>query len=122
MGLRLLMHHHQITGQDAGIQHGLTPHPQGKILPLPSVGVEGQVVLDALLSQDGCAGGHRAHDGDAAHGHLRLRRGRVGRRRSRCGGRCALQRRQRQGAALAGPLGQDAHLLHMLQMKVYRGR
>ena len=112
------MYHHQIAGQDTGVQHGLTPDPQGEILPLPPVGVKGQVVLDALLRQNRRTGSHRTHDGNAAHRRLRLLRY-GGRRGGRAG---TLQRGQRQSAALSGALGQNAQLLHVLQMKVNGGR
>ena len=41
-------------------------------------GVEGEVVLDALLSQNGTAGCHIAHDGHPVRRFLRLRDGRRG--------------------------------------------
>ena len=40
---------------------------RAKILAGPAAGVKGQIVLDALLRQDGAAGGHVAH-----HRHLVL--------------------------------------------------
>ena len=32
----LAVNHHQVAGQDACVQHGLAPDPQGKILPGPT--------------------------------------------------------------------------------------
>jgi len=39
--------HHQIVRQNACVEHGLPPNPEGKILAAVAAGVEGQVVLDA---------------------------------------------------------------------------
>ena len=86
VGGGLLVHHHQVVRQDAGIQHRFAPDPQGEILPVPAAGVEGQVILDALLGQNGGPGGHIAHNG-----HLVL----LGRLR------------QGQGTALSGLLADD---------------
>ena len=97
------MDHHQVARQDACVQHGLSPDPQGKILPGPAAGVKGQIVLDALLCQDRAAGRHVAH-----HRHLVFLPG---------------GRPQRDGPALAGPLFDHAGLLQLLEMKVDgRGR
>ena len=64
--------HHQVPGQDAGVQHGYLPDPEGKILPGPSAGVKGQVFLHALFGQDGCAGRHTAHHGHPVGAALQL--------------------------------------------------
>ena len=61
--LLLLVDHHHVSGEDAGLQHGLAPDPQGKVLSHPAAGVKGAVVLDALLRQNGAAGGDGAQQG-----------------------------------------------------------
>ena len=110
------MHHHQVIRQDARAQHGLAPDPQGKIFPVPSAGIKGQVILDAFLGQDGRSGGHIAHNGHLIFGRLAFRR--LAFRRLALPGRL----RQRQGPALAGLLADDSQLLQMLQVKMHRGR
>ena len=94
----LAVNHHQVAGQDACVQHGLAPDPQGKILPGPTGGIEGQIVLDTLLRQNGAAGRHIAHHWDLI---FRLRRF-----------------PQRDGAALAGALFNDACLLKPFEVKM----
>ncbi len=119
MSLALLMHHHQIARQNTGVQHGLAADTEGKILSIAAIGIEGKIVLDTLLCQNGRTGGNSAHDGHATGGNLRLfvNRGTLHRRSS--GHITCLS--QRQGAGLA-ILGQEPFLLHVLQMEVHRGR
>ena len=97
----LLAHHHQIVRQNACVEHGLPPNPEGKILAAVAAGVEGQVVLDALLRQNGGTCGHRPHNGDLVLLRQRLRQG--------------------QRPALAGPLADDPQLLHVFQVKMDGG-
>ena len=114
MGLLLLVHHHQIARQDARVQHGLTPHTQSKVLAVLAAGVEGQIILDALLGQDRRTRGHRAHDGHPSHRRLRLLH------LHRSGGLCRTH--QRDGPTLAARPLDDPALLHVFQMKVHRRR
>ena len=51
----------QVSGQDARLQHTLAADAQGKAVL--AVGVEGDILLHALLSQNGGAGGHVAQQG-----------------------------------------------------------
>ena len=95
------MDHHQISGENPGVEHGLAPDPQGEILPLPASGVKGKVVLDALLRQDGASRGHVAHNG-----HPVLGSGKLG---------------QGDGPALPGALGDDPGLLQVLQVEMDGG-
>ena len=113
----LLVDHYQITGENACVQHGLAPNTQGEKLPVPTLGVEGDIIVNALLRQDGCTGGHIAQ--------YRYPAGSIG---------CLLHRRdllrdgggirplhQGQGPALAPVLAQVAQLLQMLNMKMHGG-
>ena len=63
-GVLLLVDNDQIVGQNAGVKHGLAAHTKGKMLSGQAVGVKGQVVFNALLCQNGRAGGYIAHHGD----------------------------------------------------------
>ena len=75
-----------------------SPRTRSKILAAVAACVEGQVVLDALLRQNGAAGRHIAHHWDLI---FRLRRF-----------------PQRDGAALAGALFNDACLLKPFEVKM----
>ena len=91
MGFLLLVYHHQIARQDTGVEHGLTPYPQRKILAVPSAGIEGQVIFNALLRQNRRSRRHRSHNGDSSGRRLYLLRrlrsnGRIRRRLCQCDG------------------------------------
>jgi hypothetical protein len=84
---------------------------RAKILVAAAAGVEGEIVLDALLRQNGAARGHVAHDGDAyppgapappapPGGRMRVRR---------------------DGAALARALFDISGLLQMAEMEMHGG-
>ena len=108
----LLVDHHVVPGKDAGVEHGLAPDPEGKVLPGEAAGVEGEVVLDVLLGQDGGTGGHVAHHGDLVFGGL--------------GGAAAALRGGKasghgDGPGLALGLGDDAGLLQALEVEVDGG-
>ena len=59
----LLMDDDIVTGQNACLQHGLAADTEGKMLTGETLGVEGQVVLNALFRQDGGACGNGAEQG-----------------------------------------------------------
>ena len=96
------MYHHQVIGQDAGVEHRLPPDPQGKELILLPAAIKGQIVVNALLGQDRRTRRHVAQDGDAVV-FLRL-----------------LRSREDDGPALEVPLLDQALLLKPLQVKVDR--
>ena len=52
-GQGLLVDHHHVAGEDARLDHGLAPDLEGEMLAGEPAGVEGQVLLDVLLGQDG---------------------------------------------------------------------
>ena len=110
VGGGLTADHHQIPVEDAGVDHGVAPDPEGEVVPTMATGVKGQVILDTLLGQDRRAGGHVAHDGDAVR-LLPLRQ--------RGGFRGLLD--QADGPALAGADLDVAHLRQVLQVEVHRG-
>ena len=110
VGILLAVHHHQIVGQDARVEHGLTPDPQGKVLPGLSAGVEGEVVLNTLLGQDGGPGRHAAHHGHPARPAVQLLGHGTGHGAAHGDGPC-----------LALRLGDEALLLQPLQMEVDGG-
>ena len=119
VGRGLLADDHQVPGQNARVLHGVTPHPQSKICAAVAAHVEGQVVLDALLGQNGRAGGHIAHDGHPVHPFLPFSKGRglpfVHRR--------VLQIAQRpDGAAFAGAFFDIALVGQIFQVEVNGGR
>ena len=117
------MHDHKVARQDAEAQHRLAAHAQGKVFALPSAGIEGQIVLDALLREDRAAGRHvpddrhlrrlrrRKHDG-----LLLLRPG------LRLGGFGRLAVHRNNGAALERTLFNVAQLREVLQVKMHRRR
>ena len=110
IGILLPVDHYQVPGQDAGTQHRLPPHPQGKVLPGHALGVEGEVVLDALLGQDRGPGGHVAQDGDLVLSGVGL----LGHCPQGHGG-------DGDGPGLAFGLDDDAGLLQPLHVKVDGG-
>ena len=57
------MDHHQVAGEYPRLQHGFPPHLQREVLSGEAVGVKGDVFLNVLLSQDGGARRHVAHQG-----------------------------------------------------------
>ena len=113
MGCGLLMHYHQVPGQNAGVQHRLAPDSQGKILSVPPLGVKGNIIVYMLLGQNRRAGGHIPQHRHTTGRSLWLP------------GCCSYSSRtfplrQCQGAALAAALCDVAQLLQVLNMKMNR--
>ena len=110
VGLLLAVDHHQIVRENAGPHHGLAPDLQGKMLAAESLGIKCQVVLNALLRQNGGTGGHISHHRDPVCPGAGLLRH-----------RSAGRSREGDGPGLALRLDDHARLLQALQMKVDGG-
>ena len=60
----LLVDHHHIPGQDAGLQHGFSPDFESEMFACEAAGVKCQVFFNVLLGQNGRAGRHIAQQGN----------------------------------------------------------
>ena len=109
LGNLLGANNHQIPVQNGGVYHAVPPDPEGEVVPAVTAGIKGQVILDALLGQNGAAGGYISHDGNAVR-LLPLRQGSGG-----------LGLDQADGPALAGADLDVAHLRQVLQVEMHRG-
>ena len=96
------MHYHQIPRQNSSINHGLSPHPQGKILSISSASIKGQIIFNILLCQNGASCCHISYNGHPIFWRRWV---------PQCN--CP---------AFASPLLNDTCLLQMLKVEMHGGR
>ena len=100
LGGLLAADYHQVAGQDARLQHRLSPNPQGERLVRPCAGVKGKIILNAFFRQNRTSGGSIA-DNRHPVPHRRFHQG--------------------NGTAFSGPLGDHPRRRHVFEVEMNGG-